>query len=218
MDPQRRTLIVTGAVLLIILVIIFGTVFFLIRTILNRPSTSPTPSPLDRVGLFPNESASPTATLPGVTATPGPVNDNNPQPPVTGDLETFSGPVFQAQYPKNWGILTCNNSRNVELDPGSSNDQLNIGCDIAAKSVTIIVGQNTCTGGQVVTLGGMQVRKVVGPVQTNLGGSGTQYHWCTLTPTPLDITHRVGTGRAFSADDHAQQVEQMISSLRFAAP
>jgi hypothetical protein len=216
MDPQRRTLIVTGAVLLIILLIIFGTVFFLIRTILNRPSGTPTPTPLptNRVGLFPFET--PTSSPVG-SPIPGEI-DVNPQQgtEVSDDLKTYNGPVFQMKYPKNWGLLTCNNSRNIELDPVSGTDQINIGCDVAQKAVTIMVGQNTCVGGEVIALGGIQVRKVTGPVRTNFAGSGHQYHWCTLTPTALDITHRVGTGRAFSAEDYSKQVEQVISSLRFA--
>jgi hypothetical protein len=214
MDPQRRTLIVTGAVLLIILLIIFGTVFFLIRTILKPSKGTPTPTPSSRVGLFPT--ASPEATLPGEvsatsTPTPAPFNINSP---ATGS-ELYNGPTFQFQYPKNWSILTCSNSKNLELDPTGNVDQLNVACDVAQKPVTILVGMSSCSGGQVITLGNISVRKVVGPVLTNLGGSGTQYHWCTESNPALDITHRVGTGRAFSATDHATQVEQVISSLKF---
>lgn len=215
MDPQRRTLIVTGAVLLIILLIIFGTVFFLIRTIL-KPSGTPNPTPTSRVSLFPTASGAPGASLPGeTTASPAPFNSTNQPAPASG-LETFNGPVFQMQYPNSWGILTCNNSRNVELDPTSTVDQLNIACNYAQKPVTILVGQNTCVGGQIVSLGSVQVRKIVGPILTDTGGSGNQYHWCTQTSPALDITHRVGTGRAFSASDYSSQVEQVISSLKFA--
>ncbi len=217
---DKRPLIVTGLVLLLILVLIGGVIFYLINFIRGRQTTEQATR-----DIFPrssmnvvieNPSASPQAS-PAVTTTP------NQSPNVQsvgvsnrGNSKIITSQGFQLAVPQNWGTLTCLNSKNFELDPYNAADST-ANCVKAIKPVTFLVGKNSCAGGQIVTLGNIQVRKIVDTNFVTRDGRGTQYHWCTQTTPSVDITHRVGTGTAFAKDDFSAAVEQIISTFTLAA-
>lgn len=241
MEPQRRTLIVTGIVLLLILAVIFGTAFFLIKSLTQRATSSkPSPTPTART-IFPVQtvsSASPfpvqtvapsnspkastkpaASPTPKASAKPTPQASTQPQPSANsnvttnGNLKTYTGSGFELKYPANWGLLTCNNSSNFELDPTSSQDQLNVACNFATKPVTILVGQNSCSGNQI-DLGGVKYRKSTNSQLVTPSGRGTGYEWCSVNAPAIDVTHRVGTGTAFSSQDYSFQIEQILATLK----
>lgn len=187
MDGQQRSFLVTGIILVVILAIIVGSVVFLIRTIQSRRT--------------PTSSARPSATVsvPGIT----------PSPQVSilpANLKSQTVSSLELKYSKNWGILTCSNSQNIEFDPNSPTDQLNFLCDVAIKPVTVLVAQATCQG-QVVKLGITQAVKEINYTQT-----GVNYKWCTITQPNLEISHRVSsTGeQATSSQDFSKEIEQML--------
>jgi hypothetical protein len=225
MDPQKRTLIITGIVLFVILLIIFGTIFFLIRSFSQRSNSSQTNN--NNKSIFPIQTIAssnpfPNLTVPSNNSTASPQPSANPSAnnqtqnqTASGSTKVYQGSGFAVKYPKDWGLLTCNNSSNFELDPTNPQDQLGVACNRAQKPITVLVGQNSCVGGNIVTLGNIQVRKIVNNSFATAGGSGIEYHWCTQTSPALDITHRVGSGTAFSTQDYATQVEQIISSISF---
>ena len=190
----------TGVVLLLILLIIIGVIFFLIRAFTQRSSNQVK-------NLFPTQSVAPVS-----TATPSTSAATAPVPAL--DTRVYNGAGFSFQYPKNWGILTCNNSQNIELDPTSGKDQLNVACHIATKPITLIVGSKLGCGGKNVTLGRIQVSRTKTQTPTWI-----QYSWCTKTNPILNITHRVSKANlpANSPVDYSIKVEQIIASLRFAS-
>lgn len=218
MMEQRKTLIMTGLVLLLLIGLMVGVIYFLLGFIRPKPSTTR--------DLFPKSTASesavgtPPSTFIYGSSTPAPtVASAAPQAvaPPQG-MALYQGTNFQLFYPKNWGLLTCNNSQNFEFDPTNFANQTGFPCDRAVKPITVLVGQYSCSGGTTVNLGGVSVRKIVTEnVRTTSGGLGREYHLCTNTTPSLDITHRVGSGPAFSSQDYSTQVEQMISTGHFAA-
>lgn len=200
MDDQRKTLIVTGAVVLIILALIISLVFFLTRFISSRrQAVSPTPTATTS-GQTPAETASP---KPGSTSAPVP------------NAESYRGNGFELAYPQNFGLLTCNNSAHFEFDPEKSQDMLKVNCDRAVKPITVLVSDNLSCQGDNIKLGNNNVvRKVEGTK-----GAEADYRWCVINPDGVDlnITHRVSnSGRPSSSkEDYASQVEQIISSVNF---
>jgi hypothetical protein len=199
---RKKTLIVTGIVLLIILALIFAAVFYLVRTIQNRQSSSKT--------LFPTGSSSPAIT-PSITPTPVSGAQPQPQPQTSGKV--YKGSSFQLNYPVTWGVLTCNNSQNFELDPQSSADQPAVLCDRAVKPITVLVTDNLRCTGETVTMG---THQVIRSQDGNKGGA-VDYRWCVVTSgVDLDITHRANPagGPATSKEDFSAQIEQMISTLK----
>lgn len=199
---RKKTLIVTGIVLLVILALIFAAVFYLVRTIQNRQKSSPRT-------LFPETSSSP-AVVPSNTSAP--VNNPVPTQPQTS-TKTFKGATFQLNYPNNWGLLTCNNSQNFEFDPQNSNDLLRVVCDRAVKPITILVTDNLRCTGEAVTFGTHQVIRF----QDGNKGGAVDYRWCVVTSgADFDITHRANPagGVATSREDFSTQIEQMISTLK----
>lgn len=201
---QRRTVIITALVGLVILALLAGTIIYLInflrrgggiftsRTVSPSPIVSPSPSPVPG----------------GIVPVPVPVG-GSPVP----NKQTFTGQGFELRYPREWGLLTCGNSRNFELDPANNVDQLGVSCDRSVKPVTIIVGGGGCQG-ETVNLGGVTAVRSKATTQT-----GVNYRWCTQTQPILDITHRVSPvgGRATSRDDFSKEIEEMISTIRFGA-
>lgn len=209
---RRRALIVTAIVLLVLIALIVGIVWYLIQFIRSRqtslPTVSRTPAPTTTsVPLASPESFPVTG---GVTSTPTPVPVVSPNVQ-TSPTKTYNGQGFQLVYPREWGLLTCTNSQNIEFDPANSTDQ-KISCDRAIKPITVLVNSSNCPGGQTVNLGGVQAVKVVTQVQ-----GGVNYKWCVRTGIPLEISHRVSPqgGRASSVDDFSAQIEQMIANFRF---
>lgn len=201
---QRKSLIIAVLGLIVIVAIIVGTVVFLIRGVRNRSNSNtvfPQPTPVaSQVPVF-STSPAPT-TLPSAT-TP-------PSTSTNGSLKTYNGRGFTIQYPKGWGLLTCSNSANFELDPYNGIDQLNVGCNYAQKPVTILVGGGNCSG-ESVSVGSVTVMK--SGQQTN---TGTNYRWCTKTQPALDITHRVSStaSPATSNQDFSKEIEEIIKTFK----
>lgn len=208
MDDRVRSLIVSTIVLLVILAIIGGVIFYIANLIRTRQSSSNIRSNSPRGTIVissPSPSpASATTSLPGTSSTPS-------QP---ANTKTYTRLGFQIFYPSNWGLLTCNNSKNFELDPTNSQDELNTTCDFAKKPVTVLVGSNTCVGGQTADKGGVNFTKVV--IQTS---TGIDSKWCTKTAPALEFSHRVSNdgSRATSKQDFSAQIEEVISTLHFGA-
>lgn len=201
MDSERRSLIATAIVGLIVLAIIIGSIYYLVQFIRSRQSGSTAQTQQ-------TQSTRPTATSSAAVR----VNQGGGQVPAGDDFKVYNEGEFQVTYPKNWGVLTCSNSSNVELDPSNSQDMLKVACSRAQKPVTIIKNSTGCAGGESVTLGSYQVVKTKAQE-----GDYTRYEWCVKTAPMLYITHRVsGSGEpATSKDDLSRQVEELISRLSF---
>lgn len=214
MEQQQRSLIFTAAVGLIILAIIIGSIYYLVKFIQGRVATSrqttqtseqatPTSDPSN--GVFVNPDGT-------VTEIPTPQTDSNPSAQTTpSDKKVYNAGAFQLVYPNNWGVLSCSNSSNLEFDPTNASDN-KANCDFASKPVTIVMGDSTGCAGETVKLGNVDVTKT----KVN-DGSYTKYQWCTKTEPMLNITHRVSPDgeRATSKEDYSNQIEQMISNLSF---
>lgn len=208
---QKKTLFITGLAVILILAIIFGTIFYLVRAIRQRQSNS-----ANQENLFPPAVISPTPLFPDATQQPSASNQPAAEETTqTSDLKTYNGDNVQLQYPKEWGLLTCSNSKNIEFDPTNSTDQQGVRCDRALKPITILVNQTAACQGEAAKIGNVNVTKSVTTTST-----GTNYRWCTHTTPVLDITHRVSSApsRATSAQDYAQQIEKMISTAHFGNP
>lgn len=221
---ERRTLLVTGIVVVLIIALIIGVIWYLFNFIKARqnqpaatsdifPRTSATIIVSSQPSQAPQGTVAPIATsvpvaakTPTPTVIPTPIS--NPSNPAT---KIYTGSGFTITYPKTWGLLTCNNSKNFEFDPYNSTDQLNFGCNFAVKPITVIVGQTSCPG-SIVTLG---TTKVIKSVKT--GTKGTIYRWCTQTSPMLDITHRTAstTQTGYSKDDFSAHIEEIISKSTF---
>lgn len=129
---------------------------------------------------------------------------------VTVATQIYQGPGFNLQYPQSWGVLTCSDSQNFELDP-SNNADSQIDCDFALKPVTVLVNPGLPCQGEQISIGSHQVTRLKVNVQ-----NGLNYRWClNVTGTNLDISHRVSAtlSRATSNQDYSQQVEQMIATI-----
>lgn len=199
MEDKTRALIVTGAVLLLILALIIAAIFYLIRFIQGRTSTRTAASPTPTTQI--NFSPSPVDTI----------EQSAGQGATIAGTKAYNASGFQINYPNNWGLLTCNNSQNIEFDPYNSTDQLRVACDWAQKPITIMVGV-ACGEGQTTQIGGMQVVKS----QRQLS-KGTEYAWCVKAGnTNLLFTNRVSTeeSRGYGKDNQSQAIEQLISRIR----
>ncbi|MBI3485612.1 hypothetical protein HY025_01560 [Candidatus Daviesbacteria bacterium] len=219
---NKRNLVAAAIIVILLLAVIIGTAIYLITAFKGRinlfngrsffpfsstrsifPAASPTVLPT----LKPNPSI-----LGTNTTSNSPTNSPTPTNP---QLQIYQGSNFQLSYPKNWGVLTCNNSINIELDPYNSSNQPNYPCDFAIKPVTFLVGvTGNCLSEQTIKLGESSVIKLKQNVT-----SGVNYHWCVKDASlNFDITHRVNStgSRATSKDDFSSQVEQIISSIKVA--
>ena len=214
MEQQQRSLIFTAAVGLIILSIIVGSIYYLVKFIQGRVATSrQTTQTTEQVA---DGSANPDSSFEGAELTPE-GNNGIPNPQVSGnpgsDKKVYNGGSFQLVYPNNWGVVTCDNAQNFELDPGSSADS-KITCDRATKSVTVVVGDVRGCEGDVSKVGNVDVVKSQGA-----DGNYIKYQWCTKTTPVLNITHRVSPDGepATSKEDYSSKIEEMISSLSFSS-
>jgi hypothetical protein len=200
---DRRSVIISAIIGILVLALIIGVIVYLIRFITNRPGGAPTPRPSATINVSgqPDQTDDDTEPEPGVT-----------NPPTTGTKKFTSPRGFEITYPANWGILTCNNSNNIEFDPTTSTDQPGVSCDRALKPVTVLVGVSSCQGGESVNKGG-----VIFTRQKTQIADGVSYKWCTQTNPTLEITHRVSQSgsRATSKQDFSATVEDMISRIRF---
>jgi hypothetical protein len=202
MEDKTRALIVTGAVLLLILALIIAAIFYLIRFIQGRTSTrTPSPTPTTQINFSPSPAGQPNQPT-GNQGTP-PTGD-------TANTKAYNGIGFQLTYPKNWGLLTCNNSQNIEFDPYNSTDQLRVACDWAQKPVTVMVGVS-CEG-NATSIGSVPVVKS----QRQLS-KGVEYSWCVKAgSTHLLFTNRVSNqdARGYGKDNQSAAIEQIISRIR----
>lgn len=197
MEDKTRALIVTGAVLLLILALIIAAIFYLIRFIQGRQAGITATNTQNSINFSPSPEAD------GVIS-------NGSAPVNQGDFKTYNGTGFQLSYAKNWGILTCSNSQNVEFDPTNGTDQLKVACDYAQKPITVIVGAQ-CEG-QTTQIGTMQVVKS----QKQLS-QGTEKAWCVKTGgSNLLFTNRVSGNevRGYGKEDQTSAIEQMISRIK----
>jgi len=222
---NSRIIIIAIAAILLLILLFIGVAYLLSR--LFAPERveviSPTPTPISVV-LPP--AVSPTEVpLPSPTSVPTPTNLPTPtpasisviiptQPPVAAPatVKILQRSGYILFFPGNWGLLTCNNSPNFELDPDNSIDQ-QITCDFAQKPITALV-RSTATGcsGETIVLG--QNSAVHSISQTT---DFTVHRWCTLTQPVLDITHRVSPFflSITSTVDHSAEIEEMIANTRF---
>lgn len=204
MDAEKRSLVATALVGLVVLAIIIGSIYYLIQFIRNRQTGTTVQNTQVQASVSPRASASAAAAV------------NPAQQPqggqVAGDFKTYNAGSYQITYPKNWGLLTCSNSENIELDPTNSQDSLNVDCSVATKPITIIKNATGCTNGEMADLGQVKVSRT----KAN-DGDYTRYEWCAKTVPPLYITHRVSgdNSPATSKDDLSRQVEEMISRISF---
>lgn len=195
MDLKTKSIII-GGLMLSVLVIIFGLSFYLIR-VAPKPNNTVESTSVNSLPTLPPSRISPTQLS----------NQTAPS------IKIYAGQGFAFEYPRNWGILTCSNSKNVELDPYSNTDVKNVTCDVAAKPVTILVADKLNCQGESLKIGSSQVVKL-----KNAGTDGDiAYRWCvSLGDKKMDITHRVSKGnlRATSKDDFSAQIEQMIGTFK----
>lgn len=185
-----------------ILAIILGSIFYLSSNLGKSTSNKVvTSSPLP-VSSIPTASSSASPAQSGQTAT----NQASSIP----NTKVYTGATFSVAYPQTWGLLTCSNSKNFELNPLSSIDQPNVACTVAQKPITVLVKNITSCSGELKTLGSNQVY-----LSRTYYTDGVDYDWCIKGTPGLDITHRVSTNklRGTSADDYSAQVEDMISHI-----
>lgn len=199
MDQKTRSVII-GAVSLVILAVISGSIVYLGRVSKGKNTGS--------------ESSNSLSTLPKISPSISPSQSSPDSGTVTeqGENKIYRGQGFSLSYPKKWGLLTCGNSANFELDPVNGNDVSNIACDFAVKPITFLVVDKLNCQGETVKVGNHQV--IRSKINTN---SETNYRWCLALPgKDLDISHRVSPSgsRATSKEDFSSQVEEIIRNLQ----
>lgn len=194
---QRTKSIIFGAIGLLVLASVLGTTVYLGRLTKNtaQVESDVTDNPLSE--------------LPVSAASPAVSQGTDNQPAST--LKAYIGQGFSVLYPANWGLLTCSNSNNFELDPQNLADTKNFTCDRAVKPVTVLVGGQLNCEGETVKIGSYQV------VKSKVAQEGSvNYRWClTAAGKNFDITHRVSriSSPAVSKDDLSAQVEQAIGNI-----
>lgn len=195
--------IIFAVVSVILIAAILGGVFYLLKNSKQLSfSNNNKETPLSKLQVV---GSGPTPQTLGENITPSPTLP-------AGNTKTYQGQNFALRYPGNWGIVTCNNSLNIEFDPYSSSDLKNYACDRAIKPITIVVskGPLNCPG-ENLKIGNSNVVKS----KTDTA-NWVKNRWCVSKGgVNLDITNRVaptgitGTGK----DDFSKQIEQIISSL-----
>lgn len=138
------------------------------------------------------------------------VTSNN----ISGDLKVYNSNLgFSINYPKNWGLLTCANSYNFELDPTNSADIPSVMCDSATKPISVILSNdmNGC-GGENIKIGNTNVLRSQITTQNY-----TTFQWCTLTQPALIISNRTSATTNFAATttNYSADIEKIIGSLMF---
>ncbi|MBI2022201.1 hypothetical protein HYS93_04990 [Candidatus Daviesbacteria bacterium] len=191
MTDQQRSLLATGIVLVVILTIIIGSIYFVFQMFQGKKVTKASVAPSASVAPIKVAESTPSASA---------------RPSTPPNTKSYKINSLQIHYPKSWGLLTCRNSKNIEFDPTNSTDQLNVLCDVALKPITILVGSSNCQG-QTIDLSGVSVVK-----SKTTSSNGVSYKWCTKTNPALEISHRVSStgSRAASIQDFSAQIEQMI--------
>lgn len=197
---QRTRAIVIGAGALFVLALIAALIFFALRLTRNSQSERNNSNVLSN--------------LPTVAISPSPTlnQSGGSLSGLRSDLKTFIGQGFSLEYPASWGLLTCGNSSNFELDPVNGGDLKNIACDRAIKPITILLANRLNCTGETVTIGDKQV------IRSKIKNNGDiNYRWCVpLGNIGLDITHRVSQSgsKATSKTDFLPQIEQLIKTIK----
>lgn len=227
---DQRRVILAGAIALVAAIVVLGVIMAVggllpglfgnqnnQNAVSNLPviSASVTPAPTFTQGqVTPSPTSvavvSPTSTTNQGSSTPSNPTSNSSSNQIAG---VYNGDGFSLNYPSSWGLLTCSNSKNFELDPTSSTNMLNVHCTTALKAVTVLVreGNYACPGNKV-TIGNYTVTKSV----VTWSDGEVDYRWCVpVAGKTLDISHRTGPngGRAVSTTDYSPQVEDMIKTL-----
>ncbi len=221
---NKGSLIAAAIIVVIVLSVIFGTVYYLASTfdinlnpfsrIVQTASPTPTSSPTPTATSSPNGNGSPIPEItPSPTQTPGSGQQSDKGGVQNGERVVFQGQGFKLEISKNWGVLKCSNSGNFELDPYKAENKT-INCDRAQKPVTFLVNSGlSCQGGEVVKIANFNVRK-----------TKTQYRdwlavaWCLEgNGKTFDITNRVSDSGnpVTSKDDFSSEIEKIISSISF---
>ncbi len=219
---NRGSIIAAAVIVVIVLSVIFGTVYYLANTFnvsLNpfsrftqTPSLTSSPSPIATIS--PDSSPTPDETLKTApTQTPTGQSQSDKGGVQNGSKAIYQGQGFKLEVPKNWGVLKCSNSTNFELDPYSGESKT-INCDRSQKPITVLVNSGlSCSGGEVVKIGNFNVRKTKQQYRdwkTN--------QWCFEgSGKTFDITNRVSSSGnpATSKDDFSSEIEKIISSIQF---
>lgn len=189
MNDRLKSWIVTCMVLFVIIGLLLGGVFFLLKYIRAKGGSSAGDN-TKVVKISPSPSLTPGST-------------------VIDTFKTYKDNGFELKYPKSWGLLTCNNSKNIEFDPINPTDFVNVACEKAQKPVTVLAGNKNCKG-EAIKLGKTEVIRS----KESIPGF-TKYRWCINLPAggpALDITHRVSSdgSRATSKEDFSSLVEKII--------
>lgn len=196
---QRTKSIIFGAIGLLVLAAVLGTIIYLGKFTKTQSRIESDTTNNNSLLNLPVASVSPTTA------------------PRTGDrpattLKAYVGQGYNVFYPAGWGLLTCNNSKNFELDPANSTDTKNFACNLAVKPVTVLVVDQLNCQGDKVKIGNYQVTKSKAVTDNGV----IDYRWCfTAVGKNFDITHRVSpmTTRAASKEDFSTQIEQMIGNI-----
>lgn len=208
MEQQQRSLFFTAAVGLIILAIIVGSIYYLVKFIQGRVASS-------------RQTQTSTQTTAQPSGSPEEGAEDEQAFGISGDLpqtgstatdnKTYDSGTFQLSFSKNWGLLACTNSANLELDPINSADS-KIECAVASKPITIIVDNISGCSGDNIKIGNTALVK-----SKTVEGEYISYQWCTKTEPVLNITHRVSKNgeQATSPIDYSSQIEELISKLTF---
>lgn len=210
MEQQQRSLVFTAAVGLIILAIIVGSIYYLVKFVQTRIASN-RQSPQASVQNIAQGSLNANPAISGQTSDSNPTSAPGTSANPNRNVKFYNvSDTFRLNYPQNWGILKCTDTGNFELDPLNSEDG-SIACDLATKPVTVILNNINGCDGESVKLGATETIK-----SKKVDSDGyTVYQWCTKTEPVLNITHRVSKNgeRATSPDDYSAQVEEIISNL-----
>ncbi len=202
MEITTKT-IIFAVVSILLIAAILGGIFYLLKNA-KQLNIGKDIGSLSKLQII---SSSPTPTISSL-----PQNLDQQSVVSSEDTKSYQGRNFVFHYPKNWGIVTCNDTQNIEFDPYNKNDLKNFACDVAIKPITIIVGKEpfVCPG-ENLKIGNSNV--VVSKTET---ANWVKNRWCVNKDgVNLDITNRVaptglqGTGK----DDFSKQIEQIINSL-----
>lgn len=180
MEQRTKLLVGSGAIVVILLIITAG--FFISKS--AKPVSNNSLNNLNTIKDEGGIAPSPVPTLSAGSTT-----------------KTYVGQGFSLRYPNSWGLLTCSNSSNFELDPTNPTDQKEVICNQAVKPITVLVSENkgNCNAGKKTWNDGQ-----------------TDYRWCVnIGKVYLDITHRVSSQgfKATSATDYSLAVDEMVRTL-----
>src|SRR3989344_1013487 len=120
----RGNLIAAAVIILLILAVVLGSIFYLTKTLnININPFSSTNKATLTIKTSPTPSGTPSTIQPRNQGTNNTLGTTSPQPlpntsgQIQGNDAIYTGLGFQVLYPESWGVLTCTNSQNFELDP-----------------------------------------------------------------------------------------------------